>query len=64
MRELQKEVFSVPLNKRTGGREVQVSQMREPEEPARFREFLFQNLQEKLTHQVHKFMLIYNENHL
>jgi len=26
-----------------------VSQMREPEEPARFWEFLFQNLQEKLT---------------
>ena len=26
-----------------------MSQMREPEEPARFREFLFQNLQEELT---------------
>jgi hypothetical protein len=49
MRELQQEVFPVPFNKGPGGEEVQVSQMREPEEPACFREFLFQNLQEKLT---------------
>jgi hypothetical protein len=49
MPEMQQEVFPVPFNKRTGGEEVQVSQMREPEEPARFWEFFSQNLQEKLT---------------
>jgi hypothetical protein len=49
MPEMQQEVFSIPFNKRPGGEKVQVSQMREPEKPARFREFLFQNLQEELT---------------
>jgi hypothetical protein len=49
MPELQKEVFPDPFHKRTGGGKVQVSQMREPKKAARFREFLFQDLQEELT---------------
>jgi len=49
MPEMQQEVFPVPFNKRPRGEKVQVSQMREPEEPARFWEFLFQDLQEELT---------------
>jgi hypothetical protein len=49
MPELQEEVFPDPFHKRTGGGKVQMSQMREPKKAARFREFLFQNLQEELT---------------
>jgi hypothetical protein len=57
MPELQQEVFPVPFNKGTGAGEVQVSQVREPEKPARVREFLFQDLQEKLTLRKGEFLI-------
>lgn len=49
MPEVQEEIFSLPFCKRSGGKEIQVSQMREQEESARVRRLFRQNFQKELA---------------
>jgi hypothetical protein len=49
MREMQQEILDVSFCKTTGGRKIQVPQVRQPEEQAGLRQFLLQNFQKKLS---------------
>ena len=48
MREMQQKILYVAFCKTMGGRQIQVSQMRQPEESAGYWQFLRQDFQEKL----------------